>query len=199
MSIHSLGYLRLRTPNLDEWDRFAGEVLGFMPVAGPTEGSRCFRWDDRPYRLHLVPGDEPAVEAIGWEVGDDRDLAALATALHDAGLEVAHGSDEEAAARLVSGFASFADPAGAPIEVFHGPVLDHRPLVTPLVEGFVTGDMGFGHVVTSVPDLDEAVAFYRDHLGFHMRNTWHLGAMAMAFPQPQPAAPQPRLRRRLPG
>lgn len=181
MSILSLGYLHLRTPVLDEWHRFATEVLGFMPTAGPDEAARYYRWDDHPYRLVLAPGDEPAVAAIGYEVGDDRDLASAVAALGSAGVEVTPGTAEGAATRLVSGFASFVDPAGAPIELFHGPVFDHAPVVTPLVSGFVTGDMGFGHVVTTVPDLDESIAFYRDVLGFHMRNTWYLGGMSMAF------------------
>ena len=54
MSILSLGYLRLTTPDLDGWDRFATEVLGFMPAAGTGDGRRAYRWDDHPYRLQLL-------------------------------------------------------------------------------------------------------------------------------------------------
>ncbi|MEO8697304.1 MAG: VOC family protein [Acidimicrobiales bacterium] len=181
MSILSLGYLRLRSPNLDKWQPFATQVLGFMPTRGPDEMSQYYRWDRYPYRLVLAPGDEPAVEAIGWEVVDDRDLAAVVAALESAGVDVTIGRPEEAAARLVSGFASFIDPAGAPVEVFYGPVLSHELVVTPLVSGFVTGDLGFGHVVTNVSDLHKSIAFYRDALGFHLRNTWFFGEMSMAF------------------
>ncbi|MEQ8840815.1 MAG: VOC family protein [Acidimicrobiales bacterium] len=181
MSILSLGYLHLRTPNPDAWPTFAGDVLGLMPASGPDESAQYYRWDDYPYRLVLEPGDEVGVIAIGYEVGDDRDLASVVAVLEAAGLEVTHGSADEAAARLVSGFASFVDLAGAPVELFYGPILDHVPLVTPRMSGFVTGDMGLGHVVVSVPDFDSAIDFYRDVLGFHARNTWHLGDMAMAF------------------
>jgi 3,4-dihydroxy-9,10-secoandrosta-1,3,5(10)-triene-9,17-dione 4,5-dioxygenase len=181
MSILSLGYLHLQTPNLDPWHSFATEVLGFMPASGPDDAARYYRWDDRPYRLVLAPADEPAVAAIGYEVGDDRDLRAVVETLDAAGVGVRWGSDAEAAARLVSGFAAFEDPAGAPIEIFFGPVLSHERVVTPLVSGFVTGEMGFGHVVTNVPDLDKSVDFYRDVLGFHARNTWYFGGMSMAF------------------
>jgi 3,4-dihydroxy-9,10-secoandrosta-1,3,5(10)-triene-9,17-dione 4,5-dioxygenase len=181
MSILSLGYLHLRSPNLDKWQPFATQVLGFMPTGGPDEAAQYYRWDHYPYRLVLARGDEPSVAAIGWEVGDDRGLAAVVAALESAGTDVTFGTREEAAARLVSGFASFVDPAGAPAEVFYGPILSHDPLVTPLVSGFVTGEMGFGHVVTGVSDLDKSIAFYRDVLGFHLRNTWYLGDMSMAF------------------
>lgn len=181
MSVLSLGYLHLRSPDLDAWRTFAPDVLGLMPTSGPDADAQYYRWDDYPYRLVVAPGDEPALSAIGFEVGDDRDLRTLVDSLAAGGVAVKIGSDDEAAGRLVSGVATFEDPAGAPIEIFHGPVLSHALLDTPLVSGFVTGDMGFGHVVIKVPDIDESIDFYRDRLGFHMRNTWHLGPMSMAF------------------
>jgi 3,4-dihydroxy-9,10-secoandrosta-1,3,5(10)-triene-9,17-dione 4,5-dioxygenase len=181
MSVLSLGYLHLRSPNLDRWRPFATEVLGFMPAPGPDENAQYYRWDHYPYRLALAPGEEPAIAAIGFEVVDERGLDTVVVALESAGVDVARGTPKEAAARLVTGFASFVDPAGAPIELFHGPILSHDPVVTPLVSGFVTGDMGFGHVVISVPDLDESIAFYSDVLGFHLRNTWYFADMSMAF------------------
>lgn len=184
MSNLSLGYLRLRTPNLAAWETFAADVLGFMPTTGPDESSRYYRWDDRPYRLQLVPGDDVAVEAIGWELTDDHALAATVATLEAAGVAVTPGSAEDAAGRLVTGFASFTDPAGAPVELFWGPIFDHERVVTPLVSGFVTGAMGFGHVVTATDDLPAAVDFYRDHLGFHLRNTWDVVVMEMAFLSP---------------
>jgi 3,4-dihydroxy-9,10-secoandrosta-1,3,5(10)-triene-9,17-dione 4,5-dioxygenase len=181
MSVLSLGYLHLRTPNLDAWRTFATEVLGLMLTSGPEEDAQYYRWDAYPYRLVLSPAQEASVSAIGFEVGDDRDLDALVQRLESAGVAVKPGSDEEAARRLVSGFASFEDPAGAPIELFNGPILSHELLNTPLVSGFVTGEMGLGHVVIKVPDLNESIDFYRDHLGFHMRNTWYFAGMSMAF------------------
>ena len=38
-------------------------------------------------------------------------------------------------------------PTGTTIEVFHGAVLDHSPVVTPFGARFVTGAQGLGHVV----------------------------------------------------
>lgn len=181
MAVLSLGYLRLRTPNLDAWRTFATDVLGLMLSSGPDESAQYYRWDGHPYRLELAPGDEASVSAIGFEIGDDRDLRALVATLESAGVSVKLGSEQEAARRLVSGLAAFEDPAGAPIEVFYGPILNHELVSTPLVSGFVTGEMGLGHVVIKVPELGRSIDFYRDHLGFHLRNTWYLGEMSMAF------------------
>ena len=181
MSVMSLGHLRLRTPQLDAWRTFITDVLGLMIDRGPEADSLYCRWDDYPYRLVLSPGDEASVSAIGFEVGDDRNLASVVRSLEAAGVAVTPGAHDDAQRRLVSGFASFTDPAGAPIELFHGPILSHAVLNTPLVSGFVTGDLGLGHVVIKVPDLNESIDFYRDRLGFHMRNTWYFGDMSMAF------------------
>ncbi len=180
MSILSLGYLRLRSPNLEQWQPFAESVLGLMP-ADPTLEGLHYRWDAYPYRLAILPAAEPAVEAIGYEVGDDRDLAAVAQSVEKAGIAVTCASPEEAAQHQVSGLARFTDPAGAPIELFYGPVLTHVPVVTPLVSSFVTGDMGMGHVVINAPDATAEIDFYRDVLGFHCRNTFSMHGIEMAF------------------
>ncbi|HEX4016748.1 MAG TPA: VOC family protein [Frankiaceae bacterium] len=180
MSILSLGYLRIRTPHVEGWQTFAENVLGFMPTDASAQ-SVSYRWDAYPYRLAIERADEPGVDAVGYEVGDDRDLEAVVAAVEKAGIEVTFGSAAEVSQRQVSGFARFTDPAGAPIELFHGPVLTHVPVVTPLVSGFVTGDMGMGHVVVNVPDARAEIDFYRDVLGFHCRNTWQVPGMSMAF------------------
>ncbi len=180
MPILSLGYLRIRSPHLEKWAAFATDVLGFMPTGGASKAQH-YRWDSYPYRLAITGADEPAVEAIGYEVGDDRDLDEVVRAVEKAGLAVTFGSAQEAAELEVSGFARFTDPAGAPVEVFFGPVLTHVPVVTPLVSSFVTGEMGMGHVVVNVPNAKEEIDFYRDVLGFHCRNTWQVPGMSMAF------------------
>jgi 3,4-dihydroxy-9,10-secoandrosta-1,3,5(10)-triene-9,17-dione 4,5-dioxygenase len=171
MPIRSLGYVRWRTPKLDEWVDFATNILGFMPSPGPESDTRYFRIDDHPYRFAVIEGAEAGIDAIGIEVGDDLELAAVCRDLEAAGQKVVPGSEADADARLVSGVAYWTDPAGSNIELFHGPTLDHELLVTPLVSGFTTGDMGMGHVVIGSPNAAEAVDAYRDVLHMHSRNT----------------------------
>ena len=171
MGVRSLGYLRLTAPDVDAWRRFAGEFLGMMEVRGSDPDSAYFRIDDFPARLVVSPGDQPAAAAIGLEVMDRRELAALARALRTEGIEVVDATTEECAERRVSGMVRFADPGGNPIELFYGPHLEHSAAVTPLVSGFVTGDMGMGHVIVTAEDGEAAYDFYTRVLGFVERNT----------------------------
>lgn len=181
MPIRSLGYLRLRTPNLAAWRGFAADILGFVPGSGGDDGRAFFRWDAYPYRLELVAADAFGFDAIGYEVADDRDLAAVAAQLEAAGVAVTHVPEADARARRVSGLARFTDPDGQAIELFYGPILDHVPCVSPLVSRFETGEMGMGHVVVAVDDLAAASGLYRDVLGFHRRNTMSQGPFSLHF------------------
>jgi 3,4-dihydroxy-9,10-secoandrosta-1,3,5(10)-triene-9,17-dione 4,5-dioxygenase len=171
MPVRQLGYVHWSTNKFEEWRTFAIDVFGFMPVTGADPDSMYFRWDERPYRLIVTPADAPNLVAIGFEVADDLELAELATTLGDNGFAVSMGSEAEALEKKVTGFLHFTDPAGITIELFYGPILDHVPVVTPLVSGFVTGDMGMGHIVIDSTDIKASQHLYRDLLGFHRRNT----------------------------
>src|SRR6185437_2078214 len=166
MSILSLGYLRMGSPNLAGWGTFGSETLGLMLTGGPDQSSRYFRWDSWPYRLQLEPAETAGIHGIGYEVQDDRALDAVCRSIEAAGRPVERCADEQAAERQFTGLAQFVDPAGLPIELCYGPVLTHDTLVTPHVSGFVTGDQGMGHVVVNVDDLAAQSSFYRDVLGF---------------------------------
>jgi len=182
MPVRSLGYIRWTTPQAEAWRDFATGILGLMAVSGPDPDSLYFRHDDRPYRLVVTPGSAPQV-SLGFEVTDDIELEVMGTALEYAGVEVVTGSEEEAASRRVTGLLKMEDPAGVPVELYHGPILDHVRLQTPLVSGFVTGAQGMGHVVLGIEELEPSVDFYRRALGFFRRNTMRmdLGATQMGI------------------
>lgn len=75
------------------------------------------------------------------------------------------GSD----ARRVEEVIAFEDPAGTSLEVFHGAVLDHSPVVTPHGARFVTGGQGLGHVVLPALDVNGLFEFYTEVLDFKSR------------------------------
>lgn len=83
-------------------------------------------------------------------------------------------TEAEAADRRVDEMISFADPSGNRLEVFHGAALEHRRVVSPYGHRFVTGEQGLGHVVLSTRDDAEALHFYRDILGFQLRDSMRL-------------------------
>ena len=172
MPVLSLGYLRLDATDLDAWKTFAGDFLGLMPVHADGDESLRYRMDHYPPRLVVSPGAEARATAIGFEVLNERDMRQVAAAVEDAGIKVTEGSDDEADERRVTGFVRFDDPGGNPIELFYGPVLDHKPVRTPhLVSKFVTGDMGMGHIIVTGEDGRALKEFYTEVLGFYERNT----------------------------
>ncbi|ROO87508.1 3,4-dihydroxy-9,10-secoandrosta-1,3,5(10)-triene-9,17-dione 4,5-dioxygenase [Actinocorallia herbida] len=172
MGIRSLGYVRLQAPDTAAWKVFGEDFLGLMRVEGDDPESVYFRLDHYPPRLVVSPGDEPAMTAMGFEVMHERDLAEVAAAVEREGIKVTAGTEAECAERRVNGFVRFQDPAGNPVELFYGPVLDHVRPWTPLVtSGFVTGDMGMGHVIVTAEDVAQEFDFYTRVLGFVERNT----------------------------
>ena len=66
------------------------------------------------------------------------------------------------------------DPGGTHLEIYAGPALDHRPLAPKAGTRFVAGDLGLGHVVLPQPEMDAAMEFYEEVLGFHHRDSMRL-------------------------
>jgi 3,4-dihydroxy-9,10-secoandrosta-1,3,5(10)-triene-9,17-dione 4,5-dioxygenase len=175
MGVRSLGYLRLDSNDVSAWTVFGEDFLGMMRVEGSDPGSLYFRLDHYPPRLVVTPAGEAAMSAMGLEVLHERELVQLVDAIEQAGIKVTAGTEDECAERRVTGFARFDDPGGNPVELFYGPILDHVRVQIPTVSGFVTGDMGMGHVIVTAEDLRAAYDFYTGVLGFVERNTMNGG------------------------
>lgn len=184
--IKSLGYLTIQTTDMDRWRSLAFDVLSLAEGSGPDDNALYLRMDERSARLIVVPGDKDKIVTVGWEVRDRNGLEAVRKAVQGAGIDTEMLSVSEADRRRVEGVFSFVDPTGTQVEIFHGPSLDHSPVVTPFGNRFVTGRQGLGHVVVPVADIDAAFDFYVDTLGFYSRGAYRL-------PTP-PEAPPMRLR-----
>jgi 3,4-dihydroxy-9,10-secoandrosta-1,3,5(10)-triene-9,17-dione 4,5-dioxygenase len=184
VAVHSLGYVRIQSPQVERWRSFAADVVGLMPVDGPEVDAAHFRVDHYPPRLVILPAAAPGLQAVGFEVRDRRELARLSDAVGAAGILVTEGTPEECAARRITGMARFTDPGGAPVELFFGPVLDHVPLRTPFGTDFVTGAGGMGHLVYGSPTGRAAADFYFDVLGFLERNSMSTPLGEMWFMSP---------------
>ncbi|MFB6901688.1 VOC family protein [Streptomyces hydrogenans] len=179
MDIRALGYLRLETTRLEEWRRYTLDILGMAEAPGSTDTTLLLRVDDRAYRLAIQAGDSDRLLAAGWEVANATTLAEAAAELEAAGVAVKTADADELAERRVQGLLHLTDPCGNPLELYWGQAQDHTPLATPYGNRFVTGDLGLGHVVLPVPDIEAALDFYEKLLGFQLRDSMKLPPQAV--------------------
>jgi 3,4-dihydroxy-9,10-secoandrosta-1,3,5(10)-triene-9,17-dione 4,5-dioxygenase len=175
--LKSLGYINISTSSIDRWRHFAFGVLGFAEGKGPQNGDASalyLRMDERAARIIVVPGETDRVLTVGWEVRDHSALQRVKAVLDGAGVAFKQLSVDEAGARRVEEVITFEDPAGTTLEVFHGPVLDHSPVITPFGAKFVTGDQGLGHIVLPATDPGGTFDFYTEVLGFRSRGAFRV-------------------------
>jgi 2,3-dihydroxybiphenyl 1,2-dioxygenase len=185
--LRALGYLKVQATDLGRWRELAIDCLGFAEGSGPDPEGLYLRMDERGSRLIVLPGETDEVLAIGWEVRDQFALAAVGRAVEAAGFAVKSLSAAEADERGVEEALTFFDPSGMPVEVFHGPVLDHSPVLTGFGQRFVTEGLGLGHVVIPATAMEETVSFYTEVLGFLPRGAMKVG-------QKGPDGVSPRIR-----
>jgi 3,4-dihydroxy-9,10-secoandrosta-1,3,5(10)-triene-9,17-dione 4,5-dioxygenase len=175
-AIKSLGYITVAASDIERWRQFAFGVLGFAEGKGPDASALYLRMDERAARIVVVPGEIDRVVTVGWEVRDHPGLEQVKSALDTAGVSFKELSAAEADERRVEEVITFDDPAGTTLEVFHGAVLDHSPVVTPFGARFVTGAQGLGHVVVPALDPNGLVEFYTQVLGFRSRGAFRVPA-----------------------
>ncbi len=166
MQLLGLGYLGVAGPEVAGFASFAADVAGLMPVAALADGALAFAADARRFRLAAYRGDKNALAYLGFEVAGAEALAKGVAELRAAGVAVREGSAEERAAREVAGLAVLSDPAGHRLELFHGAASGAAFRSPAGVARFLTGELGLGHVNLIVPELEPALRFYRERLGF---------------------------------
>jgi 2,3-dihydroxybiphenyl 1,2-dioxygenase len=178
MRVRTLAYVGIETRDLDGWADFSTSVLG-LPAQRVDGGERLLlRMDERVYRFDVRDGDEERLAWIGWELANAAELDQAEAELEAAGVGVRHGTPEECLDRRVAGLIVFDDPAGNRNELFYGQQADFRPLVlTRPLSGYLTADLGMGHVVMGVKHYAETLRFYVETMGFRVSDTFD-GSMA---------------------
>jgi 3,4-dihydroxy-9,10-secoandrosta-1,3,5(10)-triene-9,17-dione 4,5-dioxygenase len=182
VGIRSLGYMRIEATDLAAWREFGLKILGLVEGKGADPNSLYLRMDDFPARLVIVPGERDRLLVSGWESANAGELQEIRDRLDGAGVPYKEGSAEELADRRVDELIRFEDPSGNMLEVFHGAALEHRRVVSPYGHRFVTGEQGLGHVVLSTSDDAAALHFYRDVLGFRLRDSMRLPPQMVGRP-----------------
>ncbi|HEY2058562.1 MAG TPA: VOC family protein [Amycolatopsis sp.] len=182
MGIRSLAYLRIEATDLDAWRVYGLKVLGMVEGSGSDPDALYLRMDDFPARLVILPGSRDRLAQAGWEAENAAGLAEVRARLDAASVPYKEGTPEQLADRRVDELISFDDPSGNTLEVFHGAALQHRRVVSPYGHRFVTGEQGLGHVVLSTHDDAASLAFYRDVLGFRLRDSMRLPPQLVGRP-----------------
>ncbi|HMN80057.1 MAG TPA: VOC family protein [Burkholderiaceae bacterium] len=161
--------------DLDESVHFYGEVLGLLAAAADHDGSGCafFRaWDEcDPYSVVLRQADTPGLDRIGFKVRDDRVLAQLERALHEAGERPVRQPEEPSTGigqRLGLGL-----PGGHTVELYTGPVTaaGREATVVDPPAWLSESERGVGvqrldHCVLSGPMVGRSEALFAGSLGF---------------------------------
>jgi 2,3-dihydroxybiphenyl 1,2-dioxygenase len=168
MAIQGLGYVGIRAKSVEDWADFGTKFLG-MQLVDKSRNGLALRMDDRKQRVVVAEDGGEGVAFFGWELADVPALDAFAARLEQAGVNVARGSRALADERHVKDLIVFADPLGHRLELFHGAETATDPFLPGrAISGFRTGPLGMGHAVLHVKDIDDALPFYRDVLGFRL-------------------------------
>nr|WP_296772763.1 iron-dependent extradiol dioxygenase HsaC [Rhodococcus sp. (in: high G+C Gram-positive bacteria)] len=188
MGIRSLAYMRIEATDMDAWRHYGLKILGMVEGKGIVPDALYLRMDDFPARLVIVPGERDRLLVSGWETANAAELQGIRSALDSAGTPYKEGTAEQLQDRRVDELIVFEDPSGNTLEAFHGAALEHRRLVSPYGHRFVTGEQGLGHVVLSTDDDEASLRFYRDVLGFRLRDSMRLPPQMMGRPADGPPA-----------
>ncbi|MBY0399629.1 VOC family protein [Myxococcota bacterium] len=196
---NGLGYVGVVAPDPVAWGRFATEVCGFVPseiLPGPRPQGRavpvpeasgiaadgtCFlKLDRRQWRLAVHPGAKAGLAYLGWEMRSAADFERIVARIGDEKVAVRAGTEAERMARGVARLAVLEDPFGHRLEIFQGAIID-APFASPTGIEFKTGDLGMGHAVLFVADIERALAFYREVLGFQRSDYMVFGPNEMGI------------------
>src|SRR5499426_3281374 len=168
MSIDALGYVGVHAKVLEDWAGFGEKFLG-LQLVDKSRGTLSFRMDDRKQRLVVSEDGGEGVAFFGWEVADAATLERFAARLESQGVAVTRGTRALAGERRVQDLISFSDPLGNLLEVFHGAECASEPFKPGRnISGFRTEPLGMGHAVLHVKNINDAMPFYRDVLGFRL-------------------------------
>ncbi|UGQ51876.1 MULTISPECIES: iron-dependent extradiol dioxygenase HsaC [Rhodococcus] len=182
MGIRSLAYMRIGATDMAAWREYGLKILGMIEGKGVDAESLYLRMDDFPARLVIVPNDTDRLLVSGWETANAAELQDIRDRLSAAGVPFKEGTAEQLKDRRVDEMIAFEDTSGNSLEVFHGAALEHRRIVSPYGHRFVTGEQGLGHVVLTTDDDDASLRFYRDVLGFKLRDSMRLPPQMVGRP-----------------
>jgi 2,3-dihydroxyethylbenzene 1,2-dioxygenase len=161
--VTELGYVRFGVSDLAEWRAFATDLIG-LEVSEEEDGRIYLRSDLWHHRIILEQDGSDDLIGAGLRVAGPVEFNRMQTTLRDAGISFELADEATTRSRRVMALLTLTDPAGNPLEIFHGPQVDsHRPFHPGrgMYGRFCTGQGGMGHLLISCADVEVMLDFYR--------------------------------------
>ena len=159
-----LAYVGVTVTDRPAFENVLREVIGLAP-GNTTTTSSAWRNDRKIHRVIVHDGDVDDVAYFALAVPPSQ-FVDIVSGLEQLGISVESGPSGQAKERRVDEVVNVMTPWGVRLEIVHGLGAEDEPN-TPLVPGgFLTGAMGFGHVVFSTDQLDASDEFLVRVLGF---------------------------------
>lgn len=166
--LQNLAYVVVAASDLEAWRDYAANIIG-LGLGDAGGDALALRMDDHPWRILIERGVDDDLTHAGWDLGSNEDLDDYIAALRARGAAVTEATAESAAARNVTRLFRLADPIGFTHEFFTGrtgKVADGGNLSAILRgPGFVTGELGIGHILPVSKNYEEGVRWYQEVLG----------------------------------
>ncbi len=184
MSDSQVAYVGIGVSDMARWRSFAADVLGMQVTEGGADGAVYLRMDEYHHRIALHPSGEDDVLYIGVQAPTHTAYEAGKAALRGAGVRVTQGTAAEIGDRRVVDLVKF-ETGGLPFELSVGPHMRWDPPFVPArpMSGFMTGALGFGHVVLRSESPAESVKLLMDALGFRISD--YIGTMVFLHCNPR--------------
>nr|WP_239481986.1 VOC family protein [Pseudomonas insulae] len=181
-----MAYVGLGVSDLERWHWFATHILG-MQVSKRDEHGISLRMDEYCQRFFLEQNPIDDLLVAGWQLRTAAELESYVAELRDKGVPVEALSDDLLRRRMVEKAYSCQDPNGFTHEFFFGHTVAELAdsFRSPVLRGgFVTGDLGIGHILPFAKNGPQTVAFYRDVLKLrvsdYIREEIHPGVLVDA-------------------
>lgn len=154
-------YFGFEVSDLRAWEDY-GSLVGLGVER--TDDALFFRFDEKARRLHCVEGPADDIAWVGWEADSVQAYEGLRRHLEAMGISTKDGDDVSSTLRGVERYFYFADPHGVRFEIALG-LSEAGQFVSDRVPGgFLTGDLGIGHVAFNSADHLADERFMREAL-----------------------------------
>ncbi|MDH0289476.1 VOC family protein [Pseudomonas sp. GD04087] len=166
----SMGYAVIESERMDRWRALLKAGIGLHEAQADSE-VLAYRMDEHQRRIIVKRGATEDLVAVGWQLRDRSTLDEVLQRLKKLGIVATKGSPHQAAERGVREFWRVIGPKRLAIELFTEPLTDDRPLEM-LSPGFITGEMGMGHLAITSRKPEQMRRFWQEV--FDARHSDHI-------------------------